>query len=222
MKDTLYTIIIILILIFTSGCSNAQKNPDKIYKENREWKFIAKFLNSNGVVTDSCFIKMKVSKPHLVSFLANQTAILYTYEINFKEYEEKTGVEEDEYGVFIHPPRLGEFSFLQVPPMPSINYPLNSILEKEIELNTLKSEFKPASGKKIKQQLKQDNERDTLIFKDQSIECIKITGQNINYIEEIGTYKAEYWFNEMYGFVKMRYIKPDNSILNIVLIETNF
>jgi len=106
--------------------------------------------------------------------------------------------------------------------MPGISYPLNSIREKEIELNTLKSEFKPASGKKIKQQLKQNNEKDTLVFKDQGIECVKLTGQNINYTEEIGTYKAEYWFSELYGFMKMRYLKPDNSVLEIVLIETNF
>jgi hypothetical protein len=106
--------------------------------------------------------------------------------------------------------------------MPSINYPLNSKLEKEIELNTLKSEYNPAAGKIIKQQLKQNNERDTLTFNNQSIECLKIIGQNMNYNKEIGTYKAEYWFNEVYGFVKMHYIKPDNSILDIVLMETNF
>lgn len=222
MREFLYTIIIVFIFTHISGCSNAQNNLDKIYRENREWKFIAKFSDNNGKLIDSFYIIMKVSKPHLVSFLANQTAIIYSYEINGKKYEEKTGVEEDEYGVFIHPPRLGEFSFLQVPPMPTINYPLNAILEKEIELNTLKSEFKPVSGKKIKQQLKQNNERDTFILKKQSIECVKIIGQNINYTEEIGTYKAEYLFNEIYGFVKMSYIKPDNSILKINLIETNF
>ncbi len=122
--------------------------------------------------------------------------------------------------MFIHPPRLGDFAFLQVPPMPGISYPLNSIREKEIELNTLKSEFKPASGKKIKQQLKQNNEKDTLVFKNQNLACVKLTGQN--YTEEIGTYKAEYWFSEVYGFMKMRYLKPDNSVLEIVLTETNF
>lgn len=222
MRKFLYFIATIFLPALLSSCSNAQHTSNNIYSKNREWTFNAKFIDNEGATTDSCLIKMKVSKPHFISFIANQTPIIYTYEINSKKYEEKTGVEEDESGVFIHPPRLGDFSFLQVPPMPGISYPLNSIREKEIELNTLKSEFKPASGKKIKQQLKQNNEKDTLVFKDQDIECVKLTGQNINYTEEIGTYKAEYWFSEVYGFMKMRYLKPDNSVLEIVLIETNF
>lgn len=221
MTKYFYLITTIFLLTIVSSCSNAQ-NANNIYSENREWTFNAKFIDIDGQPTDSCLIQMKVSKPHFVSFIAKQTPIIYTYEINTKKYEEKTGVEEDENGVFIHPPRLGVFSFLQVPPMPSITYPLHSILEKEIELNTLKSEFKQASGKKIKQQLKQNNEKDTLVLKNKKIECVKITGQNINYTEEIGTYKAQYWFNEVYGFVKMRYLKPDNTILEIVLTETNF
>lgn len=222
MRKYTYFITLIFLLITVSSCSNAQNKSSNIYSENREWTFNAKFTDNKGIPLDSCFIKMKVSKPHLVSFIAKQIPIIYTYEINAKKYEEKTGVEENESGVFIHPPRLGIFSFLQVPPMPSITYPLNSIVEKEIELNTLKSEFKPASGKKIKQQLKQNNEIVTWLFKNQEIECVKVVGQNINYTEEIGTFKAEYWFNEVYGFVKMRYVKPDNTVLEITLTETNF
>jgi len=222
MRAFLYFITTFFLLTFISSCTNVKNKSNNIYLKNREWIFNAKFIDSTGETTDSCLIKMKVSKTHFISFIASQTPIIYTYESNSKRYEEKTGVEEDENGVFIHPPRLGKFSFLQIPPMPSITYPLNAIVQKEIELNTLKSEFKPASGKKIKQQLIQNNEKDTLVFKNQKIECIKIIGQNINYTEEIGIYKAEYWFSKIYGFVKMRYLKPNNSVLEITLTETNF
>jgi len=222
MRRAYYFTIILYLLIFVCSCTNTLNNSNNIYIKNRTWNFSAKFIDSKGVITDSCQIEMKVSNSHFVSLLVNQTPIIYTYEINSTKYEEKTGVEEDESGVFLHPPRLSVFSFLQVPPMPSVTYPLNSIVEKEIELNTLKSEFNPASGKKIKQQLKQNNETDTLFLQNQKIVCVKIKGQNTNYIEEIGRFKAEFWFNEVYGFVKMRYLKPDNTILEIILTKTNF
>lgn len=212
---------LVVVLIFISGCSQA-KDKSKIYTKGKEWKFEATFVDENNVITDSCSITMTVTKPHYISILTSQIPIVYKYQFGARKYDEKTGVEEDADGVFIHPPRMGKFSFLQVPPMPTVSYPLTATRIKSIELNTLKSEYKPASGKIIKQELKQNNVMDTLVINGKRIPCLKITGQNIDHIDEIGLFRVEYWFSSIYGFVKMHYIKPDNSGLQIILTATNF
>ena len=47
-------------------------------------------------------------------------------------------------------------------------------------------------------------------------------GWNTSHIEELGQYKVTYLFNERFGFVRFLYEKPDGSIVDMRLKQTNF
>lgn len=44
-----------------------------------------------------------------------------------------------------------------------------------------------------------------------------INGENTNYLDELGKYKATYWFDQNYGFIRMKYEKPNGEIVDIKL-----
>lgn len=130
--------------------------------------------------------------------------------------QETTGIIEDETGISIHQPRLGDLYFTAILPMPSVNFPLENKTESEIETKILKSSFREINGKTIKQ-AKRSLGIDTLLYKGKLINCYVFEAENLNYITEIGKYSVRYWFNEKYGFVKYLYTKPDGTHIDIKL-----
>lgn len=220
-----YTFLIIIVGAYSckSDQSTNKQDSKNIYLDKREWTFKVYFKDALENVIDTCQLKLTVGKTSISSLLANQEGILYTYSgcNDSKSYKETTGVDESSNGIFLHPPRLGEFAFTEVVPFPRINYPVELQSSSEIELKVAKSAFKMAENKTFKHIIERTT-TDTLQYKNTTILCYVVEGRNTNYIEEIGRYKATYWFNQKYGFVRLSYFKPDKSSIDIVLENTNF
>lgn len=222
--NALYSIVCFVLLIVIYSCTDKSETDDnKIYTDDREWTFKVAFKDATGKVADTCTLKLQVGEKSLASIMAGQKGIAYVYD-NCDEpvaYKETTGVDESEEGIFLHSPRLGAFAFTEVIPFPTINYPAELKTSSEIELKVIKSTFKPAENKTIKQILERTI-TDTITYKGAKLVCFIVEGKNTNYIKEIGQYTGTYWFNEQYGFVRLLYKKPDGSTIDLVLTDTNF
>ena len=66
------------------------------------------------------------------------------------------------------------------------------------------------------------NETEEFDYNGNRLLCYKIEGWNVSHVEEFGQYKVTYFYNENYGFVRFLYEKPNGSIVDIKLKQTNF
>src|SRR5690606_29947729 len=129
---------------------------------------------------DSFKIVMKIQH-NLTALLSQQIPIIYEYPYGGNMIQETTGIIEDETGISIHQPRLGDLYFTAILPMPSVNFPLENKTESEIETKILKSSFREINGKTIKQ-AKRSLGIDTLLYKGKLINCYVFEAENLNYI----------------------------------------
>ena len=203
----------IVTLVFFISCRG--QATDSIFIKGKIWEYNCVIYSTEKEVINSFPITMEVES-NLTAFLSQQTPIVYTYPYNEETIKETTGIIEDETGISIHQPRLGDLYFTAILPMPSINYPLQNESESQSETKIVKSSFNEINGKTIKQ-AKRTVGTDTISYKKEMITCYMYEAENLNLLGEVGKYSLKYWFNEKYGFVKYLYTKPDGSIVEINL-----
>ena len=209
-------VILFSLCIFCNGCTT--KDTDFIYQSGREWIFDAYFYNEAEELTDTIEVKMETKRLNWTSLISGQKGLSFEYD----GIKEKTGFTEDKEHIFLHPPRGGDFAFTTIVPMPEVKLPPTLISESTTELKIVKSAFKQLNGQTVSQKRQQMNETEEFDYNGNQLLCYKIEGWNTSHIEEFGQYKVTYLFNERFGFVRLLYEKPDGSIVDIRLRQTNF
>lgn len=148
-----------------------------------------------------------------------QTAIKFSYADG---YNSITGLIENSRNLWLHPPRAGVFSILQLSSFPYIKYPIKKnnayswslisgshysdkrFLKWEGNLNT-NTNYEVSSIEKINTDLG-------------VLECYIIDGRSVN---ELGTGITQLYYNNKYGFVKIEFTSIDGTQINIELIEVS-
>ena len=214
MSRCLKCVLILPMSLFIFISCSAQ-DAESIFTLGKKWVYSCTFYSKEQKIIDSFTIAMKIQS-NLTALLSQQIPIMYEYPYDGKMIQETTGIIEDETGISIHQPRLGDLYFTAILPMPSVNFPLESKTKSEIETKILKSSFHQINGKTIKQ-AKRSLGVDSLNYKSELIKCYVFEAENLNYIPEIGRYKMRYWFNEKYGFVRYLYTTPEGNVIDIKL-----
>jgi hypothetical protein len=208
-------LIILSCCVFCYCC--AKKDSRLVYQSGRVWLFNAYFYNESKVLTDTIEVKMGVGSYYWLSLFSGQKRLSFEY----AGIKENTGFIEDKEYVFLHPPREKVFAFTEILPMPEVLIPPSIISESKIELKTVKR-FNQLNHQTISQKRKQMNETEEFDYNGNRLLCYKIEGWNVSHVEEFGQYKVTYFYNENYGFVRFLYEKPNGSIVDIKLKQTNF
>lgn len=218
-----YFYFIIISLFVITGCKNSSDN--KIYKPERRWTYIAVEYNNDRKIIDSITLVLKVENSWWYENLIGQTRIQWIYKKGDSIIaSEKTGVVDGEKTVEIHPPREMFLNFTEILPFPASGNPGYLLYESNSELVITKyPDYRDGilEGKTITQHLMAI---DTTLydFNKKKYICWLLTGENTNYIEDLGQFKCKYLFNEILGFVNLTYYKPDSSMVEIRMKSVNF
>lgn len=196
---------VFLIALFLSSIS---MNAQTIYKPNKEFVFLAKYLTDT--VKDSCYISMWTTE-NTWEFDSKQHELVYAYRNVSDSLVEKwpyqitetTGIIEDQKTIWMHPPRSDKFSILEYFPFPEIEFPIKC-------------------GKKYKRSFLGSIdflEKFGYIRYKMHVEC---DGDNTLIIghahNKTGNWNTEYVFDNQHGFTKMEF-NYDNIIIKLDLID---
>ena len=198
-------IILTLITIIISACSSSRYS---VYKPENKYSYQVIHINDNGDTVNNCSLQMSTLK----NSVFGGTGLRYDYEKcgNNPAYYEITSYIDNENYVELHPPRMGLLSFTAVLPYPNYRYPEGCVVSINGETYFEKTTFKPARNKTISYKSEQKGS-ETLLYNGKEIKCYTITGENTNYIEELGQYKVKYFFNTTLGFVRWEYFLPNKE-----------
>lgn len=196
---------VFLIALFLSSIS---MNAQTIYKPNKEYVFLAKYLTDTA--KDSCYISMWTTE-NTWEFDSKQHELVYAYRNVSDSLVEKwpyqitetTGIIEDQKTIWMHPPRSDKFSILEYFPFPEIEFPIKC-------------------GKKYKRSFLGNIdflEKFGYIRYKMHVECdgnnTIISGHANN---RLGHWILQYTFNSQNGFTNMKFIY-NNIQINFELVE---
>lgn len=214
-------IVIILFLICSWDIIKGEEllTIDKeIFKPGRIWIYKTFFINPKGDTVDSQTIKLEVFN----ELCGQERKIKWTYskhqsydsdtilrrELNVPiSYvtEEITGALEDNKGVFLHPPRMGEFEFTELAPFPYF-FKNKKLWENVLTITLSRNE--KWLGLKVTTCSEIIGEIKTSTLYKKPLKCLQIDTRGES---KEGVYKATYYFHPQYGFVRWEYIKPDST-----------
>lgn len=196
---------VFLIALFLSSIS---MNAQTIYKPNKEFVFLAKYLTDTA--KDSCYISMWTTE-NTWEFDSKQHELVYAYRNVSDSLVEKwpyqisetTGIIENQKMIWMHPPCSDKFSILEYFPFPEIEFPIKC-------------------GKKYKRSFLGSIdflEKFGYIRYKMHVECdgdiIIISGHANN---RLGNWILQYTFNSQNGFTNMKFIY-NNIQINFGLVE---
>lgn len=141
--------------------------------------------------------------------------------------EKDTIIRESTLGTFrnnyieIHPPREGILAFTQFTPFPRVIGPLDETEGFSSEISTkLLSGWDTLNGETIRKKLTMTG-IDTCMVLGSPSNCYTSEGSNLSHTKVLGLYSCKFWFNREYGFVKMKYRKPDGAVFQLILTAIN-
>lgn len=147
----------------------------------------------------------------------NQTTVFYVYPDG---YNTMTGIIENSKNVWLHPPRAGIFSLLQISAFPFVKYPIKL---KDTYTWDLTSGDHYADSRFVNWQGNINTVATYLVDSKEklntalgTLECYKIEAETVN---SIGTGKTTLYFNEEYGFVKTKFNSISGVEIHIDLAE---
>lgn len=175
-----------------------------IFRINRKWEYKAHFLDKQNNITGCQSITLKVLKGN---FLEQQIKAIWDYgKTTFKGMNEGTGIIDFPGYIWLHPPRKGKFKFTQFAPFPQIRNPLKKGNKWESTL-TLNKKCGKLAGLEIKGYYEITKQK-VISLPTKSIKCWQVNSVSKS---KLGIYKAIYYFNPEYGFVRWEYMKPDST-----------
>jgi hypothetical protein len=204
-----------------TGSSMLMTKVDTVSQHGIAWKLVPAEQRADKSVTQ---ITLSVV-PGLMPFIQifpdyNQTVILYDFKLldGSSGTNEMTGVIENRKNLWLHPPRTGLFSVLELNPFPYIKQPLKVGAEWK---------WKLAFGE-------QWADKRWLVWKGKNENTIhyKVTGKSLItsklgafncYIVEseatsaLGSTKLVAYYNDTFGFIKLDYTNIDKSSLTLEL-----
>lgn len=211
----------LISIITLLGCSESGKN--KTYYKGREFVFQVDILK-DSLLLKTHEIKLEVTDGLRAKIMTGgQTGIQYTYtdlidSTTNKSLVEITGAIDKNNRVFIHPPRMAYMAFAEILPFPDINRKTEIGVNSEGVLSGIKGHGE-LDGKEIKQVDTIVAKKDVKLLGKKYNDVWIIHGENTNYLDELGRFKVIYWFDQNFGFIRMKYIKPNEEIVDLKLKE---
>lgn len=189
-----------------------------IIKKYGEWDFTETNRSDENVVKE---FKLEVQNNNRfyrdLSFY--QTNILYRINKN----ETTTGLIENEFNIWLHPPREYLFRILELNPFPYIKSPIavGNSWEWKLQIGAQWGDkrWKEWSGNIENKYRYKITGKEELNTNFGSIECYVVESQAVS---ELGVTKLKSYFNERYGFVRLEYTNIDNSKIEMNLQKAHF
>lgn len=216
--------ILFSMVLFSSGCTFNKNNDNTIYIPGRQFKFSILYINEDGTIRKVDPLELAVTDGFYPQ--RKQTAINWThYQTDGMDtliVNETTGVVDSESQFFIHPPREGDLHILSFAEFPAIN----TFAFKD-STSTLKSSgavtmAKSYKGKTITKVHTTQEYRGKTTVSLPTGKALRAHHLVARATSELGSIHGNYYFSEVFGFVRMDYDLPDNTQVSIRLTETNF
>lgn len=188
-----------------------------------KWSDSDTLLNNNSIFLKE--IDMQVIKPKLFSRTNRfQSELLINYIFDKQEFslKEWTGLVENNKNIWLHPPRANLFETLELSPFPFVKYPLKigKVWTNILIINKSwyqKLNFSGNWEKSIPHKsIYEIKSREYLIINGKNLVCWVI---NAKAKSSIGVTNSVFYFNEIYGFVKIVHSNYDGSKITFKLIE---
>lgn len=213
------------------------KIPKKrtVFKPCRELIYNAVFFNeTNEIITTSQIKLMATGKrwefqPEKqdevkiqFEYDTNQEALSKKYQLNktlegMWVFETIEGVVENEEEVWMHPFRHNQFNFTEVAPFPKVELPLfvGKTYNGSLSLQNGWGDWENQGGNMTYEVVK----KETIQTKYGQIRDCWFVQSISNFI--FGSSKADFWYSEQYGFVKMEYVNYGKQRLTFELAAVN-
>lgn len=192
---------------------------DTFYKfkfTDADWEFVPTELADSSTVTK---VKLTVL-PMIESFPFNPGETLLSYHLEPKTTFSITSVIENRVNIWLHPPREALFSILELNPFPYVKFPIEIGKRWDWELSIGDhygdNRWKTWSGRITNSYNYEVIRRISLDTNFGKLECYEIQSKAVS---ELGTTSLKSWFNEEFGFVKLKYVNIDQSILTLTLVD---
>lgn len=218
-------ILILFIVTSLHGCANKEKSIREegaipVYKREREFTFLASHFGDQGRLPESDTLVLNTSS-EIFSERYGQTKSSWTF--IGKDWWERSysGIEESDTAVWIHPPRLGVYSKLELSPFPMVKYPLE--VGNKWTWNLLVGNHYSVKGYAEWCDVDELFASNYLITRQIPIstklgiiDCYEIISFTENRFKQTGL-KA--YYNPKYGFVKLEYLNIDSHHMTIELVK---
>jgi hypothetical protein len=154
----------------------------------------------------------------------DQTTIRYQYYDGLGElipFDSKTGVIDNQFNIWLHPPRTSSFKILNLSAYPFVKFPLQIGKKWEYELKVGKYWGHPDFGKEWTKDVLlfthtyEVKDKEKLTIGGKVIDCFHIQAQTES---EIGTSSSNFYYNEKYGFVVMEFNNLNGSEMQFEII----
>ncbi len=202
-----------------------QNDDNSIYIPGRKFYFQVKYINSEKQHLKSERLDLTVTDGFYPE--RKQTEIiweLYTEASNQKTIvlKEHTGVVDSENMFFIHQPRIGDLRILSF-----ADFPQFSTYVFKDTIGTTRSEGSVAMAKtfdgvlitKVKTRSESKGKTTIPVGELGERRVFAFSGRAES---ELGVMNSRYFFDQVFGFVKMEFMLPDSSEINIELQRVDF
>ena len=189
-----------------------------IVEKNEEWDFVETKRSEENVVKEFNLEVLKNNRLYR-DLSCYQTNISYKISKN----ETTTGLIENEFNIWLHPPRGYLFRILELNPFPYIKSPIavGNSWEWKLQIGAQWGDkrWKEWSGNIENKYRYKITGKEELSTNFGSIECYVVESQAVS---ELGVTKLKSYFNERYGFVRLEYTNIDNSKIEMNLQKAHF
>lgn len=218
---------VLLLFIVTSlqGCANEEKSIREkaaipVYKREREFTFAASHFNDKGGLSQLNMLVLTTSSEF---FSEEYGQIRSSWTFIGKNWWERSysGIEESDTAVWIHPPRSGIYSKLELSPFPMIKYPLevgNKWTWSLLVGNhySVKGHAEWGDNDELFVSNYQITRKIPISTKLGMIDCYEIDSFTENRFEQT---ELKAYYSTNYGFVRLEYLNIDKEPLTIELVK---
>lgn len=193
---------------------------------NKKWKFVPKNSITDSTITH---LIMEVM-PDLSEFIKydssyNQTIIKYYYynSENKMPFRSSTGVIENVYNIWMHPPRDHMFKILEINPFPYIKHEKSNLTKWKWSLTVgdywSVEECKTWKGDvKLKYKYKILKDKEYINIGDAKHECTIVEAEQRS---RLGKSYLKSYYNQEHGFLRLEYTNVDKTKINLDFIPMN-
>jgi len=153
----------------------------------------------------------------------HQTGVEYKYSSNLNISTVETGIIENARNIWLHPFRGGQLAKTNLNAYPFVKFPISLGQKYEWELNVGGAKYSDArwlewSDKTLRKHKYEVVKKENMLtpFEENTVETFVIKAYTQS---EIGRSSAKFWYNEIFGFVRIVYDNIDGTVTEYRLIK---
>lgn len=215
MKYKILTFLFLIILI--TSCQS--QNTETPYKVGNAYLYKVTVKDPNATVLMTDTLRFTIKNKGLLGGVLGMNMATWT-STKYPNNEQERGVNLDKNTVEIQPPL--RYDYLENENIVIAGYPSFStsmLVDYQSESDHLfPKSYGSLAGKEFKQH-KIVLDSATAKYKNKKLDCKVTSYKNLNFIDEFGQYQLTAFYQNDYGFLKLKYRYPNGKEINFELID---